>query len=127
RTVGGVLLPLVVDRDDRRMVERRRVLGLPTEALVEGLVPGQFRAHDLDGHVPAEDRVAPATDLGHAAVSEGLTDLVAPGQDGWCGHPSTPAHRAGTGTARPSAAPRAWPCAWSRPCPCDCPWPCASS
>ena len=81
RTLGRGFFALVVDRDDRRMIEGRRVLGFASEPLVEGLVPGKLGPHDLDGHVTTEDRVTAPVDFRHAAVSEGVAEFVASGED----------------------------------------------
>src|SRR5699024_7940524 len=86
----GVLLARVVDRHDRGVVERGRVLGLATEALVEGLIARQLGAHDLDGHVAAQGGVARTVDLRHTAEAQRLADLVSARQQLRCGHPPFP-------------------------------------
>ena len=70
------LLAGVVDGDDRRVVERGRVLRLPPEPDLEGLVPGQVGAQQLDRHVATEPQVASPVHLGHPAVAQHLADLV---------------------------------------------------
>ena len=79
RDGAGLALGLagVVDRDDRRVVQRRGVLRLAAEPGLEGRVAGQVGAQHLDRHVPAEAQVAATVHLGHAAEAEGVPDLVA--------------------------------------------------
>ena len=50
----GLGLPGVVHRDDRRMVQRGRVLRLPAEPQIERGIAGQIRAQHLDRHVAAQ-------------------------------------------------------------------------
>jgi hypothetical protein len=69
-TGRGHLLAGVVDGDDRRMVEGRRVLRLAAEPLLEGRVAGQVGTQHLDGHVAAQPEVTSSVHLGHAAVAQ---------------------------------------------------------
>src|SRR5690606_29414494 len=85
RHVGGlaarrddVVLPGVVDGDDRRVVERGGGLRLPPEAGLERGVPGEVGAQHLDRHGAGEPVVVADVDLGHAASTDELADLVAP-------------------------------------------------
>ncbi len=83
---GSALLAGVVDGDDRGVVQRRRVLRLPTEPQLERVVPGQVRAQHLDRHVPAQPQVTPAVHLGHAAVPQQLADLIPPSEEAGLRH-----------------------------------------
>ena len=65
----------VVHRDDRRVVQRGRVLRLTAESGLEGRVAGEVGTEHLDGHVPAKSQVAATVHLGHAAKAEGVPDL----------------------------------------------------
>ena len=76
----------VVDRDDRRVVQRRRGLRLAAEPGLEGRVAGQVRAQHLDRDVPAQPDVAAAVHLGHAAVAEDRAELVPGSQQAWRRH-----------------------------------------
>ena len=78
-TVPASVLRLagVVDRDDRRVVQRGGVLRLAAEPGLEGRVAGEVGAQHLDRDVPAEPQVAAAVHLGHAAEAERVADLVA--------------------------------------------------
>ena len=75
--LGDEVLAAVVDRDDRRVVERRGGLGLAAEPLVELRVPRQVGAQHLDGDGAAEAGVVADVDLGHPAAAEQLAHLVA--------------------------------------------------
>ena len=66
----------VVDGDDRRVVQRGRVLCLAAETHLERGVAGQVGAQHLDRHFAPEPGVEAVVDLGHAAVSEHFADLV---------------------------------------------------
>jgi hypothetical protein len=79
-------LPGVVDRHDRRVVQRGRVLRLPAEAQLELRVTGQVGAQHLDRHVSGQPHVPAAVHLGHAAVAERLAQLVAFGEQSRGGH-----------------------------------------
>ena len=76
----------VVDRDDRRVVQRRGGLRLAAEPGLERGVAGEVGAQHLDRDVPAEPEVAAAVHLGHAAVAERLADLVPGSQQAWRRH-----------------------------------------
>ena len=78
--VGHGLLAGVVHGDDRGVVEGRRRLGLAAEARVEGRVLREVGAQQLDGDGTGEPGVVADVDLGHAAASDQLPDLVAPRQ-----------------------------------------------
>ncbi len=80
RPVLGLGLAGVVDRHDRRVVQRCGVLRLAAEPQLERGVAGEVGAQDLYRHVPAQAGVAAAVHLGHTAVAESLTELVAVGQ-----------------------------------------------
>ena len=76
----------VVDGDDRRVVERRRVLRLAAETQVERGVAGQVGSQHLDRDVAAQAQVTSQVNLGHATEAENLTQLVAGGEFAGCGH-----------------------------------------
>ena len=78
--LDDLLLAGVVDRDDRRVVQRGRGLRLAPEPGLERGVARQVGAQQLDGDDAAEPGVAPDVDLGHAAAAEQLADLVAVAQ-----------------------------------------------
>jgi hypothetical protein len=69
----AVLLAEIVDRDDRRVLERGDGAGLALEAGAERGIVEQFARQDLDRHFAVEVRVVAEVDGGHAAAS----DLVA--------------------------------------------------
>src|SRR4029079_10768225 len=81
-----VLLAGVVDRDDRRVVQRRGGLRLTPEPGLERGVAGEIGAQHLDRDLPAEPDVATAVHLGHAAVAERLADLIPGSQQAWRRH-----------------------------------------
>ena len=76
--VGALGLASVVDRNDVRMREARRVLGLAAEALDELLVAGVALVQDLDRDATAEHLVFGEIDVRHAAHAELALDAVAP-------------------------------------------------
>src|SRR5439155_8904821 len=77
---GGVL-PVVVDRDDVRVVQRRRGLGFVAEPRAEVRVATVLRAEDLDGDVSVQLVVMAAIDPGHPALAEQLREPVAATED----------------------------------------------
>ena len=72
----------VVHRDDARMVQRRRGLGLVPEALDEVGVGAVLGPEDLDRDVALELVVAGPVDGRHAALSEQLDQPVPASEDG---------------------------------------------
>ena len=76
--VGGAgFAPVVVERDDVRVLESGDQLGLRFEAADERRVVGQLGTDDLDRHLPADDRLVGAVDRTEGAASELLAHLVA--------------------------------------------------
>ena len=73
---AGLVLAVVVDRDDVRVVERRRVLRLLAEARAEVGVPAVLGAKQLDGDVAIELAVVGPVDGRHAALSEQLDQPI---------------------------------------------------
>src|SRR5581483_7942374 len=69
--VRAFLFAPVVDRDDVRVVQVGGRAGLAAEALDERAVRCELGEKHLDGHRSGEE------DLGHAAASEVLHDLIA--------------------------------------------------
>ena len=67
----------VEDRDDVRVVHRRRGAGFPDEPPPEGVVPGQVPGEDLQRHPAAQPDVTGPVDHGHAAPADLLDHLVA--------------------------------------------------
>jgi hypothetical protein len=63
------------------MLEARGGLCLATEALDEGLAPGQLTVEDLDGDASAQPLVLGDIDIGHAAAGEVRDQCVAPCED----------------------------------------------
>ena len=88
--LDAALLAGVVDGDDRRVVQRRRVLRLAAEPQLERGVAGEVGAQHLDRDVPAEPQVTAAVHLGHAAVAEQLADLVPAPEEAGLRHLSSP-------------------------------------
>src|SRR6202000_1415707 len=80
RPGGRLRLAGVVHRDDRRVVERRRVLRFPPGAQVERGGAGQVGAQHLDRYVSVQPDIPGQVDLGHATEAEDLTEFVAVGQ-----------------------------------------------
>ena len=80
RHLVRTVLPQVVDRDDRRVVENPRRLGFAHEALLELallLEIGREAEPDrLEGPQPADDRVARKVDDSHRSLAELPHDLV---------------------------------------------------
>ena len=77
RTGGGLGLAGVVHADDRRMVQRGGILGLPAKAHEEARVARQVGAQDLDRDVAVQSHVTREVDFGHPAHSEDLPEFVA--------------------------------------------------
>jgi hypothetical protein len=71
-----VLLPRVVNRDDRRMVERGREPRLAEEPLAE-VVLSRARREELQRGAPTETHVLGAVDHARAALPDLLDDPVA--------------------------------------------------
>ena len=72
-----VLLAVVVDGDDVRVVQERRGLGLALEPLQGLVVRGRRRTRDgLQGHLAVEDRVEGLEDLAHRSPAELAENLV---------------------------------------------------
>jgi hypothetical protein len=76
--VGTLGLAPVVDGDDVRVGQARRVLGLAPEALDELVVARVPLVQDLDRHAPPELLVLGEVDVGHPARAELAQDAVAP-------------------------------------------------
>ena len=77
REIGdGVRLPDLVDRDDRRVVQRGSGARLPLEAAQPVRVGREGRGQDLDRHVAAEARVMRPVHLAHAARPERGHELI---------------------------------------------------
>ena len=76
-----LLLTGVVDGDDGGVVERRRGLGLPAEAGLEGGVAGDVRTQQLDGHDPRQASVVAEVHLCHTTTSDEVADLVTARED----------------------------------------------
>ena len=77
---AGVLAP-VEDRDDVRVAQLGRRLGLSAEALDEGRIDAQLGEEDLERHRPVEQLVVGPVDLGHAATGDQVRQLVATRED----------------------------------------------
>ena len=77
---AGVLAP-VEDRDDVRVGEVGRRLGLPAEPLDERAVHRQLGKEDLERHRSVEQPVVGAVHLGHAAAGDQVVQFVALGED----------------------------------------------
>ncbi len=77
RHTGHVGLAGVVHGDDVRVVQRRGGVRLTAEAGHERGVPGEVRAQQLDRDAAAQAQVAALVDLGHAATTDDLAELVA--------------------------------------------------
>ena len=79
-----VRLSCRVDRDDVRMIERRRDLRLAQEPLAEALALRELRRQELQRHLAAEADVFRAVDRSHAASPEQLLQTeagdLAPGE-----------------------------------------------
>src|SRR5207248_9049873 len=78
---GDVELPgdlaRVVDRDDRRVVERRREPRLAQEPLAEANILRELWREELQRHVAVEGEVAGAIDDAHPAAAEQRLDPIA--------------------------------------------------
>ena len=70
-----------IDRDDARVVEPRRRLGLPPESRYYGCVAGDFGGQDRDRDGAVEAEVVGEKHHAHAAGAEYVTDLVPPVED----------------------------------------------
>ena len=79
--VGAALATPVVDADDVRVVEVRRGLGLTAEPLHEARVGGVLGEQHLDRDPAVEQPVVGEEDVGHAAPTEAVLDLVAVVED----------------------------------------------
>ncbi len=66
-----------VDRDDVRVIDRRRKMGLAFEPLAEAGVVCELRRQDLERHVALETRLNGAVDDAHAAPTDQPLDPVA--------------------------------------------------
>jgi hypothetical protein len=71
----------VVDPHDVGVVERRRLLGLGSEAAQEDLVLGQAGVKDLHRHAPTQGDVLGEEDVGRAPRSDGRHQAVPAAQD----------------------------------------------
>ena len=88
---AGRILPEVVDRDDVRVVEGCRRLGLLPEARAEIGIPPVLRPEDLDRDVAVELVIMAAVDPGHATLPEQLDEPVSAAKGPpHLGHPLTP-------------------------------------
>src|SRR5947208_12422357 len=65
-----------LDRDDRRVVERRGEPRLPQEALPEADVARELRRQQLQRDVALERKLVRAIDDAHASASEQRVDAV---------------------------------------------------
>ena len=72
------------------MIQRRGVLGLPPEALVEVRIAGEVGTQDLDRHLAVQSHITRAVHLRHPAETEDLAQLVAVGQLLRRGHRAPP-------------------------------------
>ena len=77
----AVLLAPVVDRQDVRMVECGDGPGLGPEPLQEGLVAGQGRVEDLDGHLAVQRDVVGQVDVRGRTGPHGRDESVAVAED----------------------------------------------
>ena len=68
---------LVVDVDERLVIEVRDRAGLTFEADAERLVVDKTRIHDLCGHPAIEPQIGGAVHGAHATVCDGGSDTVA--------------------------------------------------
>ena len=75
--VGPVRLAPVEDRDDVRMRQVGRSLGLPPEALYERMVRGQLRKEHLERDRAVEQQVVGKVDLRRPAPGDLAAELVA--------------------------------------------------
>ena len=66
----------LVDRDDVRVIDRRRQMGLALEPLAEARVVRELRRQDLERHVTLETRLHGAVDDAHAAPPDQPLDPV---------------------------------------------------
>ena len=66
----------VVNRDDVRVVQRRRRPGFADEAGQAVLIVGRGGGQHLQRHATAETDVLSEVDLAHSALAEGTDDLV---------------------------------------------------
>ena len=80
----------VEDDDEVRVGEPGDVARLVLEARGERGVLAEAFAQDLDGDLAVEEPVACRVHLGHAAASDGTSELVAVGEDAVLAHPSAP-------------------------------------
>ena len=74
----AVLLAVVVDGDDVRVVQAGRGLGLALEALAQRVVGAELGGDRLDRHEAVQDRVVGLVDLAHRALTDLFKDLVLP-------------------------------------------------
>ncbi|GAA5020952.1 hypothetical protein GCM10025734_75670 [Kitasatospora paranensis] len=95
----AVGLPGLVDRDDVRVVDGGRDLGLAGEPLAEHVVAGQVGGEQLDGDGAAQAQVLGAVDDGHTAPADHFVEAVA-------GEPV--AGQVGGGRGRHAASPLGW-------------------
>src|SRR3954463_72095 len=80
---GALVLARVVDRDDVRVVDRRRQARLADEALTESRVLGELRGDELEGDRTVEVELDGPVDDAHAAATGDAGDAVA-GEDVAC-------------------------------------------
>ncbi len=77
---GDVELPVyfagVVDRNDCRMVDRGRELGLPKKALAEVGVAGELGREELQRHPPLEPEILREVDDAHPSSAEERLDPI---------------------------------------------------
>ena len=92
------VLPRAVDRDDVRVLERRRRGRLADEELTEPRLPGELGQDDLEGHRPLETGLGGAIDDAHAAGAGDRLDAVA--GDGVAHRHRDAVHPARRGAAR---------------------------
>src|SRR5207245_5741869 len=77
----GLVLAVVIDRDDVRVVQRRGGLGLVPEPRSEVGIAAVLRPQELDRDVAIQLAIVSAVDPGHAALPEELHELVAAAED----------------------------------------------
>ena len=88
REAAHHVLAGVVDRDDRRVVQRGRRLGFAPEPGLERLVPGKIVTERLDPDNSVETDVAGPEDLGHTTTPDDPVEFVAAAEQPWLSHVS---------------------------------------
>ena len=103
----AALLARRVDRDDVRVVDRRRHARLALEALAEPGIGGPLRRDQLEGDGPAERQLGRAIDDAHAAAAGDRLDAAAGDLGAWeqIGHAEIVTQRPYTSGAGPVNGP----------------------